>query len=243
MIVEPASRRRPRTPAARAWFTECHGCLEARGCDDARTRIRRQDRRRLAGLRAVVATDTVTSSWCAERRADRSRRRWLRPARVLRVRHRHSGARQPLDRGTPPDQFSHHRPVLADTSLSDDRTQPPPERHGTGGRSGHRVPRLLGQAAPRERLPLGDPPGDRLCHLRGRQVAPESRGRDQHGRFARLLAARTRIRSVVRLPWRRDPPVHAGAVPRQPRGAASACRGGGLPPQRGSRRPRHRVSG
>ena len=70
-----------------------------------------------------------------------------------------------------------------------------------------RVPRLLGPAPTRERLPLRDPPGQRVRHLRRGQVAPEPRGRDQHGELADDVAPRARLRPLVRVPRRGDPPV------------------------------------
>ena len=45
--------------------------------------------------------------------------------------------------------------------------------------------------------------------LRRRQVAPHARRRDEHGRVARELAARPRLRPLVRVPRRRDAPVRA----------------------------------
>ncbi len=57
------------------------------------------------------------------------------------------------------------------------------------------------------------------------------------------LAARPRLRPLVRLPRRRDPPVRAGALPRQPRGAPAALGRRRLPPERRPGRPGHRVPG
>jgi len=51
-------------------------------------------------------------------------------------------------------------------------------------RACHRLSRLLGTAAPRERIPLRDSPGAGLRHLRRREVAPDARGRDEYGALA-----------------------------------------------------------
>ena len=93
----------------------------------------------------------------AERRADRPRRRRLRPAWVLRVRHRDAGDRRPGRRGRPADQFPHHRAVLTHPGLPPHGEEPPPQRHGPRGRPRHRVSGVLGPPTPRERLPLRDP--------------------------------------------------------------------------------------
>ncbi len=50
---------------------------------------------------------------CAQRRAHRARRRRLRPARLLRLRHRHACHRRPGRRGRSAGQLPHHRAVLA----------------------------------------------------------------------------------------------------------------------------------
>ena len=57
------------------------------------------------------------------------------------------------------------------------------------------------------------------------------------------LAARPRLRPLVRIPRRRDAPVRAVAVPRQPFGAPARVARGRLPPERRPRRPRDRFLG
>ncbi len=103
----------------------------------------------------AAGADTATGR--AERRARRAGRRRLRPARVLRLGHRHAGHRRPGRRGRAAGQLPHDRAVLADPGLPADRPQPPPQRDGPGGRPGRRLPRLPGTAAEGERLPVGDP--------------------------------------------------------------------------------------
>ncbi len=122
-------------------------------------------------------------------------------------------------RGGAADQLPHHRAVLTDEGLPAHRAQPSSQRHGPRGRPCRRVSRLLGTATPRERLRLRNAAFHRLRHLRRRQVASEPRGRDQHGQLAGDLAPRARLRPLVRLPRRGDPPVRPGALPRQPRRA------------------------
>ena len=70
----------------------------------------------------------------------------------------------------------------------------------------------------------GDAHAARLRRVRRRQVAPHARGRGAPRRPSRPLAARPRLRALVRLLPRRDAPVRAGAVPRQPPRRAAARR-------------------
>ena len=148
------------------------------------------------------------------------------------------------DPGRPAGQLPHHRAVLAHPGLPADRAQPPPQRHGPGGRPGHRLPRLLGDGRPRERLPLGDPARPRLRHLRRGQVAPHPRGRDPHGR---LPAGRGRsggastagTGSTAGRPTSSSRPSTTTTT----RSGRPAYRRGGLPPERRPGRPGHRVRG
>ncbi len=74
-----------------------------------------------------------------------------------------------------------------------------------------------------------------------RQVAPHARRRHAPRRGTRPLAARARLRALLRLLRRRDAPVLARARARQPlrRGTGRLRRR--LPPHRGPRRPRDRL--
>ena len=80
----------------------------------------------------------------------------------------------------------------------------------------HRVPRLQRHPALRQGHVERDAAAPRLQHVPRRQVAPvAARARDA-GRALRPLAARTRVRAVLRLPGRRHQPVVSGARVRQP---------------------------
>ncbi len=77
--------------------------------------------------------------------------------------------------------------------------------------------------------------GDRqVAHDAARGLAPR--------RVAQALAARARLRALLRLLRRRDAPVLAGARARQPLHRGTGRLRGGLPPHRGSRRPCDRVA-
>ena len=83
--------------------------------------------------------------------------------------------------------------------------------------------------------------GDGLRDLHDRQMAPLPDGRGLRGRAVRQLAAPTGLRSLLRVPRRRDRPVHARPHLRQPPGRPAPHAGGGLPPDRGPGRQDHRV--
>ena len=76
--------------------------------------------------------------------------------------------------GRATDQFPHDSAVLADAGLPVDRAKPSSQRHGPCGRPGERIPRLLGEAAPGERLPLRDAAEHGVRHLCRWEVAPHS---------------------------------------------------------------------
>jgi hypothetical protein len=189
----------------------------------------------------VVAAGTDAAPRCPQRAARRPRRRRLRAARLLRLRHLDAQHRPPRRGRGAARQLPHDRAVLADPLVPADRSEPSPQRHGACGRSGRGLSRLLGNDPARERLPRRDPAHARLRELRGRQVASHARRRSEHGRVPRELAARPRLRSLVRIPRRRDAPVRAVALPRQPRRARARHVRDRLPPQRRPREPRDRV--
>ena len=182
----------------------------------------------------------------AERAARRARRRRLRPARLLRLRHRDAGDRRPGGHGRPAGELPHHRAVLADPGLPADRPQPPPQRHGPGGRPGHRLSRLLGQAAAGERLPVArscaapatpaTPSASGTCPPRTRRTWPRP------ARPGRWLAdstagtASTAARRTSSFPPSTTTTT-ASARPRSQRGRLPPHRGPGRPGDRVPRRP------
>ena len=88
----------------------------------------------------------------------------------------------------------------------------------------------------RERVPLRDPAAERLRHLLHRQVAPDAGRADQRRRPVRSLAARPRLRALLRLSRRRHASVLSRPRLRQPSGRAAEDAGTGLSPHRRSRR-------
>ena len=120
----------------------------------------------------MVARATDPAGGRAERRADRTRRRGVRSARVLRIRHRDADHRRARGRRRAPLELPHH-------SLCS-----PTRACLLTGRNHHRS--AMGRVAdlavgfpgywgkpPRENgYLLRDPARERLRHLRRRQVAP-----------------------------------------------------------------------
>ena len=130
-------------------------------------------------------------------------------------------------------ELPHHGALLADAGVPAHRPQPPLERHGPHRRVRGGLPGLQRDHPARERLPLGDPGAQRVRHLRGRQVAPHARHRDDDGQPARQVAARPRVRALLRVHGRRDRPVPPRARLRQPprRAAGDARRRGTTSPR------------
>ena len=89
-------------------------------------------------------------------------------------------------------------------------------------RGGDRLPGRERPHPVRERLPVGDAAAARLQHLRDRQVAPDADRAVQRRRPLRPLAARARLRALLRLHGRRHAPVLPGPRLRQPPGHAAA---------------------
>ena len=129
-----------------------------------------------------------------------------------------------------------HRAVLADARRVADRAEPPRGRHGHAARARGPVRGLQRAHSARRRDPGAAPSRQRLLDLRRRQVAPGAARRMERVRSVRPVAARARLRTVLRLPRWRHEPVDAGAQGRQPRDRAAA-RSRRLPPHRGPRRP------
>ena len=120
----------PPRPSARHWG---HGGRRVRGDDRALP---------LGLARPWWPPEPRAAGRRAQRAARRARRRRLRPARLLRLRHRHPDPRPPGRRRAALLELPHHRAVLADPGLRAHRPQPPRRRHGPHRRPGHRLPRL-----------------------------------------------------------------------------------------------------
>ena len=164
------------------------------------------------------------------------------PARLLRLRHLDTDisiGSHAMDSGSPTSTQPRCAPRRASCLLTGRNHH----RNGMGRVADLAVgyPGYWGRDPARERVPLRDPARARVRDVRRRQVAPHARRRNAHGGITRVVAARPRLRPLVRLPRRRDPPVRARALPRQPFGAAAGSARRRLPPERRPRRPRDRA--
>ena len=122
-----------------------------------------------------------------------------------------------------------------------DRSEPPLAGVGHDRRDLDRLPGLQRDPAVRQGHAERDAAAARLQHVPGRQVASvAARARDA-GRAVRPLAARARVRAVLRVPRRRHQPVVSRARLRQPLGRAAGAARGRLPPERRPGRPGDRV--
>ena len=177
-----------------------------------------------------------------QRRAVRPRRRRLRAARVLRLRHRHPQHQPPRRRRPALPPVPHHRALLPDPRLPAHRPQPPLRRHGSHHRPRPRLPGLLRPHPQVGRLPLRDARASTAT-----RPSPSASG------TSRPTTKRTSRRPATRWPLARgferfygffhgethqyEPDlVHDNHFVEPPR-----TDGRGLPPHRGPRRPRDRV--
>ena len=192
-----------------------------------------------------------TPDWAPVHAADRSGRRTERALRRARRRRllRHGALRRPdrdaehqADRRPGPDvhELPHDGAVLADPLVPDDGPQPHDERHGVHHRGDLRLPERERPHPVRVREHRRGPRRARLEHLHRRQVASLRRGRDEPRLVEAAVAARPRVRALLRLPRGRDEPVVSRSRLRQPsRRAAEVARGGlspdGRPDRQGDR--------
>ncbi len=128
------------------------------------------------------------------------------------------------------------------------RAQPPLESPGLPDQRVDGLPGLRRLHPVRERLPLRDPAGAGLQHLLRREVAPGPRGVDDRGRAVRPVAAGAWIRTLLRLPGRRHPPVLPRTGARQFADRTRDHTRAGLPPDprpggEGHRDDRRRQAG
>ena len=154
-----------------------------------------------------------------------ARRRRLRAVRLLRLRHRHADASTGSRRAACATRNFHTTALCSPTRacLLTGRN------HHTNGMArivefAAGLPRLRRHDPAGERVPLRDARAQRVRHLRRRQVAPHAGAGDDDGRAARPLAARPRLRAVLRLPRRRDRPVPPRPRVRQPPGRPAGAR-------------------
>ena len=142
--------------------------------------------------RALVAARADAAAGVAQRGAGRPRRRRLRPARLLRLRHRDAGDRRPGRGRRPAGQLPHHVAVLAHPRVPADRAQPPPQRHGPGGRPGDRLSPATGASrrartatCPRSCAPPATPPTRSASGTCPPRTRPTWRRHARPGRSAR----------------------------------------------------------
>ncbi len=143
----------------------------------------------------------------AERALRRPRRRRLLGDGVVRRPDR--DAEHQADRRPRPHlhELPHDGALLADSLLPADGSQPHDELDGVHHRGGVGIPERERSHPGRVRDDPGRPRRARLEHVHRRQVASLPRGRDEHGVDEEGLAARARLRALLRLPRRRDEPV------------------------------------
>ena len=101
-------------------------------------------------------------------------------------------------------QLPHDRAVLADARVAAHGPQRHVERDGDGRRVRSRLPGDLHSHPVRERVHLRGARRARLQHVLHRQVAPDAGRGVQPGRLQGPVAARSRVRAVLRMARRRD---------------------------------------
>ena len=150
------------------------------------------------GLDAVVAGAAPRAARRAERAAGRPRRRRLRAARLLRLRHRDAGARRPRGARAALHELPHHRALLADARLPAHRAQPPLERHGPRHRAGDRASpattpasRAATASCPRCSCRTAMPRRRSASGISRRRTSATSRRRARAGRSAAASSAST----------------------------------------------------
>ena len=211
------------------------------GASHGAGRVRRAHRAVAPRVRTVVARAGPRAGGSAQRRRRAARRRRLRPDRPVRVRHRHPHVR-PARRGRRHlHQLPHHGAVLTDTGVRAHRAQPPQRRDGPDHRPVAGIPRVRRHHLPPPRVPPRHAHAGRMGGVRGREVAPDPPRPAAPRRPAHELAPRPRVRALLRVLRRREPPVRSQPDPRQPPGPRAGRLRRRLSPDRGSRRPRDRV--
>ena len=189
----------------------------------------------------MVARGRPRTDRGAERDRGGARRCRLRPVRLLRLRYCNPDLRPARRRWSALFELPHHSPVLPHPRGAVERPQSPQQLDGENHRVGLGISRLQLPHPARERLPVGDPARCRLRDLRTGQVASRPGDPDRCGQPEGQVAARAWLRTVLRIPRRRNRSVRSRPGARQlPRPAATNARGG-LPPHRGHHRRGHRL--
>ena len=146
------------------------------------------------------------------------------------------------ERGLDVHELPHDGALLADALVPADGPQPHDERHGLHHRGDLGLPERERAHPVRVREHRRGARRARLEHLHRRQVAPLRRGRDEPRLVEAPVAARPRLRALLRLPRRRDEPVVSRPGLRQPPGRRQPTLArGGLPPHGRPHRQGDRV--
>src|SRR5204863_3486831 len=103
--------RAPNSPAQRSGRVKGEARLADSGHEPG---FPRRDRTGLANVDTMVAAGSRAAGRRAERAPARARRRRIRPARLLRLRHLDADIRRPGPRRNPAHQLPHDRALLAD---------------------------------------------------------------------------------------------------------------------------------
>ena len=192
-----------------------------------------------AGLGALPPAEGPRG--CPERADDRLGRRRLRRDGRLRRPGRDTDDAAHRGHGPPLFQLPHDGPLLTHALEPPHGTQCHEQQHGLHHRGLRGLPGILRADSVRERHDRRGPERARLEHLRDRQVAPHARRRGRLVGVEGSLAARPRVRALLRVPRRRDEPVVSGPRLRQPHDCAAGGARGRVPPLEGSDRQGDRV--
>ena len=174
------------------------------------------DRLHRGGVDASLPPRPEAPRRCTERRGDRARRHRLRPPGCLRLRHRDPAHGHACRGGRALQPVPCHVAVLADPGLVLHGPEPPRGRDGVPGRHPPGLPRL--PRPPAEDGRRASPPAARrrVLDARRRQVAPHPALAALCRRAVRQLAARSRVRALLRVPPGRHQPLGAEPGVRQP---------------------------
>ena len=178
----------------------------------------------------------------AQRPLHRHRRYGLRTARLLRLADQYAEHRQARQERSSVQQHAYDGALFAIALMHADRTQSSLERDVLHHRGIDRLSGRQWRDTLRERLSVRDAAATGLRHLLHRQMAPDAIRADQRRRPLRPLAARARLRALLRLSRRRHASILSRPCLRQSSGRAAEDPGRGLSPHRRSCRQGDRAS-